>query len=89
MACPYGSGCIPSVAVATVGPPVRGPEVGQMLLNRFVFSNLLAFGFDWVRFFVIFLYFQQLVAVGTPVTRRPPHGSVREELPHTALTSDA
>ena len=26
------------------------------------------------------------VAVGTPVARRPPHGSVREELPHTALT---
>ena len=26
------------------------------------------------------------VAVGTPVTRRPPRGSVREELPHTALT---
>lgn len=28
-----------------------------------------------------------LVAVGTPVARRPPHGSVREVLPHTALTS--
>jgi hypothetical protein len=27
------------------------------------------------------------VAVGTPVARRPPHGSVREGLPHTALTS--
>jgi hypothetical protein len=27
------------------------------------------------------------VAVGTPVARHPPHGSVREELPHTALTS--
>jgi hypothetical protein len=27
------------------------------------------------------------VAVGTPVARRPPHRSVREELPHTALTS--
>ena len=26
------------------------------------------------------------VAVGTPVARRPPHRSVREELPHTALT---
>ena len=30
---------------------------------------------------------QYWVAVGTPVTRRPPHGSVREALPHTALTS--
>ena len=29
-----------------------------------------------------------LVAVGTPVTRRPPHRSVRAELPHTALASD-
>src|SRR5437588_6039465 len=28
------------------------------------------------------------VAVGTPVTRRPPHGSVRAELLHMALTSD-
>jgi len=27
------------------------------------------------------------VAVGTPVTRRPPHRSVREELPHTAPAS--
>ena len=27
------------------------------------------------------------VAVGTPVTRRPPHRSVRAELPHTAPTS--
>ena len=26
------------------------------------------------------------VAVGTPVARRPPHGSVLEALPHTALT---
>ena len=26
------------------------------------------------------------VAVGTPVARRPPHGSVREGLLHTALT---
>ena len=25
------------------------------------------------------------VAVGTPVTQRPPHRSVLEELPHTAL----
>ena len=30
-----------------------------------------------------------LVAVGTPVARRPPHRSVREELPHTAPTSGA
>jgi len=30
-----------------------------------------------------------MVAVGTSVTRRPPHGSVREELPHTALAADA
>jgi hypothetical protein len=29
------------------------------------------------------------VAVGTLVTQRPPHGSVRAELPHTALTADA
>src|SRR5881628_958278 len=28
------------------------------------------------------------VAVGTPVTRRPPHGSVRAGLLHTAPTSD-
>jgi predicted NBD/HSP70 family sugar kinase len=28
---------------------------------------------------------QEKVAVGTPVTRRPPHRSVLEELPHTAL----
>jgi len=28
-----------------------------------------------------------LVAVGMPVTRHPPHRSVREELPHTAPTS--
>ena len=26
------------------------------------------------------------VAVGTPVARHPPHRSVREGLPHTALT---
>src|SRR4051812_11531568 len=30
-----------------------------------------------------------LVAVGTTVTRRPPHRSVRAELLHTAPTSDA
>jgi hypothetical protein len=30
----------------------------------------------------------ETVAVGTPVTRRPPHGSVLEELPHTALAAD-
>src|ERR1700747_2976323 len=28
-----------------------------------------------------------LVAVGTALTSGPPHGSVREGLPHTALTS--
>ena len=28
-----------------------------------------------------------LIAVGTPVTERPPHRSVRAELPHTAPTS--
>jgi len=28
----------------------------------------------------------RIVAVGTPVTRCPPHRSVREELPHTAPT---
>ena len=27
------------------------------------------------------------IAVGIPVTRHPPHRSVREELPHTAPTS--
>ena len=32
---------------------------------------------------------QTFVAVGTPVTRRPPHRSVRAGLLHTALTSDA
>ena len=31
----------------------------------------------------------ELVAVGTPVAHRPPHRSVRAELPHTAPTSDA
>ena len=30
---------------------------------------------------------QGLVAVGTPVTRHPPHGSLRAELPHKALAS--
>ena len=30
---------------------------------------------------------EEVVAVGTALTGRPPHGSVREELPHTALTS--
>ena len=29
------------------------------------------------------------VAVGTPVTQRPPHGSARAALPHAALTADA
>src|SRR5690349_20457803 len=30
----------------------------------------------------------ECVGVGTPVTQRPPqHGSVRDDLPHTALTS--
>src|SRR5258706_12817595 len=28
------------------------------------------------------------VAVGPPVARRPPHGSVQAEFPHTALTAD-
>ena len=27
------------------------------------------------------------IAVGTPITERPPHRSVRAELPHTAPTS--
>src|SRR5579862_3849445 len=30
----------------------------------------------------------QMVAVGTAVARRPPHGSRRAELPHRALASD-
>src|SRR5262245_3870668 len=30
---------------------------------------------------------QSSVAVGTALASGPPHGSVREELPHTALTS--
>ena len=34
-----------------------------------------------------FNYLTNLVAVGMPVARHPPHGSVREELPHTALAS--
>ncbi len=34
-------------------------------------------------------FWPQTVAVGTPVARRPPHGSVREELPHTALAADS
>src|SRR5215210_6513322 len=34
------------------------------------------------------LVVQLVVAVGTPITRRPPHGSVRAEFPHTALTLD-
>ena len=29
----------------------------------------------------------KIVAVGMPVARHPPHGSVLEVLPHTALTS--
>jgi len=29
----------------------------------------------------------RLIAVGTPVTGRPPHRSVRAEFPHTAPTS--
>src|SRR5262245_27005103 len=29
----------------------------------------------------------KLVAVGTALASGPPHGSVREEFPHTALTS--
>src|SRR5436853_5575626 len=32
--------------------------------------------------------FHTSVAVGTSVTRRPPHRSVRAEFPHTAPTSD-
>ena len=28
-----------------------------------------------------------VIAVGTPITERPPHRSVRAELPHTAPTS--
>ena len=30
---------------------------------------------------------RNMVAVGKPVTQHPPHGSVREKLSHTALTS--
>src|SRR5215471_18233622 len=30
-----------------------------------------------------------MVAVGTPITRRPPRRSVRAVLPHTALTLDS
>ncbi len=32
-------------------------------------------------------FLNNLVAVGMLVTRHPPHRSVREELPHTALAS--
>src|SRR5262245_58553818 len=35
------------------------------------------------------LGFLQSVAVGTALASGPPHGSVREEFPHTALTSGA
>src|ERR1019366_419838 len=31
---------------------------------------------------------ETLVAVGTAVSRRPPHGSLRAELPHRALALD-
>jgi|SRR5262247_2033866 len=34
-------------------------------------------------------YFEQVVAVGTPITRRPPRRSVQAVLPHTALTLDS
>jgi hypothetical protein len=29
-----------------------------------------------------------LIAVGTVIADRPPHGPVRAELPHTVLTAD-
>src|SRR5215831_2805084 len=32
---------------------------------------------------------RHLVAVGTPITRRPPRRSVQAVLPHTALASDS
>jgi hypothetical protein len=31
----------------------------------------------------------RVIAVGTPVTRRPPHGSERALLTHSALTLDS
>src|SRR5215471_17060754 len=34
------------------------------------------------------LVFSVLVAVGTVIADRPPHRSVRAELPHTVLTAD-
>jgi hypothetical protein len=34
----------------------------------------------------LFLFISNWVAVGTLVSQRPPHGSVREGLLHTALT---
>src|SRR6266478_9536548 len=51
-------------------------------------SNRMLFGLPTngsrIRLWVEFIF----VAVGTPVTRRPPHRSVRAELLHTAPTSD-
>ena len=32
---------------------------------------------------------RMMVAVGTPVARRPPHGSAQAVFPHAALTEDA
>src|SRR5215468_6024589 len=37
--------------------------------------------------FIWFCHCAFSVAVGTALASGPPHGSVREELPHTALTS--
>src|SRR5262245_35663380 len=37
----------------------------------------------------VWLSNRHLVAVGTPIARRPPHRSVRARLTHTALTVDA
>ena len=42
---------------------------------------------DERAFFFVWLFSLPLVAVGTEVTPRPPHRSVRAELPHTAPAS--
>ena len=47
-----------------------------------------AIPFTWGSFipYSMPVYPGAFIAVGTPVTGRPPHRSVREELPHTAPT---
>jgi hypothetical protein len=35
------------------------------------------------------IFHREMIAVGTPITERPPHKSVRADFPHTAPTSGA